>query len=72
MGDSGCLHVGAQHALRWAHTRARCNGARAGEADSRRHQREGDTELRSLSLALVQEGEVVRCRAEEATRWWCV
>jgi hypothetical protein len=33
--------------------RARCSGAGAGEAGNGRRQREGDTELRGLSLALV-------------------
>jgi hypothetical protein len=71
MGDDRCLHVGAQRALRRGHARARCSGAVAGEAGSGWCQHEGDAELRDLSLTLVHEGEVARCRAEEATRRRC-
>jgi hypothetical protein len=72
MCDGGCLHVGTQRAVHRAHTRGRCSGAGACEAGSGQRQHEGDAELRDLSLTLVQEGEVKRCRAEEATRQRCV
>jgi hypothetical protein len=36
MGDGGCLHAGAQRALRRAHACARCSGAGAGETSSGR------------------------------------
>jgi hypothetical protein len=71
MGDGGCLHVGVQRALCRAHTRARCSGAGVGKTGSGWRQCEGDAELHGLSLPPVQEGEVVRCRAEEATRQRC-
>jgi hypothetical protein len=59
-----CVHSRAKWAMAGACTRvrsvlyvgrarARCSGAGAGEAGNGRRQREGDTELRGLSLALV-------------------
>jgi hypothetical protein len=66
-GGGGLIaaHVGAKWATggacTWAHAHARYSGAGAGEGASMRCQREGDAELRSLSLTPVQEGEVVRC-----------
>jgi hypothetical protein len=64
-GDGGCLHASTQRAPHRAC--ARCRGAGAGEVGSGRRQRVGDAELCGLSLAPIQDGEVVRCRAKEAT-----